>query len=112
MSGASPAVGDNGSSVWWVAGLHPPQEGQERGGVLRHSVVRPRRELELPHFPLLARAILGAGQDGQIASLVSWPVINYSPFTNCNIPLLHQYFPKPWVICHAISITYSASILI
>lgn len=48
----------DGTSVWGVAGFHPSQEGQERGGVLGHAVVRPRRELELPHLALLTGAVL------------------------------------------------------
>lgn len=56
--GVRPAVSDDGTGVRRVAGLHPTQEGQEGGGVLGNAVVRPRRELELANFPLLARAVL------------------------------------------------------
>lgn len=51
-------MGDYGSCIRWVAGLHSAEEGQEGGGVLGHAMVRPRRELELTHLPLLTRAIL------------------------------------------------------
>lgn len=53
-----PAVHHDGPSVRGVAGFHPPEEGQEWGGVLGHTMVRPRRELELPHLALLAGAVL------------------------------------------------------
>ena len=55
---SQPAVGDNGSSVWGVAGLDPAEEGQEGGGVLGHPVVGPGCELELPHLPPLTTATL------------------------------------------------------
>lgn len=51
-------MSDDGTGVRRVAGLHPTQEGQEGGRVLGNAVVRPRRELELANFPLLARAVL------------------------------------------------------
>ena len=51
-------MGNDGSGVRRVAGLHPTEEGQEGGGVLWYAVVRPRRELELTNFPFLTRAIL------------------------------------------------------
>lgn len=51
-------MGDDGSSVRRVTGLHPTKEGQEGGWVLRYTVVRPRCELELTDFTLLTRAIL------------------------------------------------------
>ena len=45
-----PAVGDNGPGVPGVEHVYPPDELEEGGGVLRHTVVRPRRELELLHL--------------------------------------------------------------
>lgn len=51
-------MGDDGSGVGRVAGLYPAKEGQEGGGVLGNTVVRPRRELELTHLPLLTGAVL------------------------------------------------------
>lgn len=54
----SPAVHHHGPCVWRIARFHPPEEGQEGGGVLRHPVVWPGRELELPHLPLLTGAVL------------------------------------------------------
>lgn len=54
----SPAVYHHGPCVWRIARFHPPEEGQEGGGVLGHPVVWPGRELELPHLPLLAGAVL------------------------------------------------------
>lgn len=53
-----PAVHHNGTSIRGVAGFHPSQKSQERGGVLRHAVVRPRCELELADLPFLTGAIL------------------------------------------------------
>lgn len=55
---SSPAVHHHGPRVWRIARFHPSQEGEERRGVLRHAVVRPSRELELPDLPLLAGAVL------------------------------------------------------
>lgn len=57
----SPAVYHHGPRVWRIARFHPPEEGQEGGGVLGHPVVWPGRELELPHLPLLAGAVLQIG---------------------------------------------------
>lgn len=54
----SPAVYHHGPCIWRIARFHPSEEGQERSGVLRHPVVWPGRELELPHLPLLAGAVL------------------------------------------------------
>lgn len=51
-------MGDDGSGVGRVAGLYPAKEGQEGGGVLGNTVVRPRRELELTDLPLLTGAVL------------------------------------------------------
>lgn len=51
-------MGDDGSGVGRVAGLYSAKEGQEGGGVLGNTVVRPRRELELTHLPLLTGAVL------------------------------------------------------
>lgn len=53
-----PAVHHHGPRVWRIASFHPSEEGQERSGVLGHPVVRPGRELELPHLSLLAGAVL------------------------------------------------------
>jgi hypothetical protein len=53
-----PAVHHHGPCVWGVAGFYPPEEGQEGGGVLGHAVIGPGSELELPHLPLLAGAVL------------------------------------------------------
>lgn len=69
----SPAVHHHGPCVWGIARFHPPEEGQEGGGVLGHPVVWPGRELELPHFPLLAGAVLkkqglNGGERGQRAA--------------------------------------------
>lgn len=58
LCGFLPAVHHHGPRVRRIAGLHPSEEGQEQGGVLGHPVVRPGRELELPHLPLLAGAVL------------------------------------------------------
>lgn len=64
-------MGDDGSGVRRVAGLHPAEEGQEGGRVLWYAMVRPRRELELTNLPLLTRAILQrtdrAGLNGVVA---------------------------------------------
>jgi len=57
----SPAVYRHRPRIWRIARFHPSQEGQERGGVLRYPVVRPGRELELPHLSLLAGAVLNDG---------------------------------------------------
>lgn len=54
----SPAVYHHGPCVWRIARFHPPEEGQEGGGVLGHPVVWPGCGLELPHLPLLAGAVL------------------------------------------------------
>lgn len=48
----------HGPSVWRVACLHTPQEGQNRSRVLWHPVIRPGHELELSHLSLLIRAVL------------------------------------------------------
>lgn len=53
-----PAVHHHGPRIWRIASFHPSEEGQERSGVLRHPVVRPGSELELPHLSLLAGAVL------------------------------------------------------
>lgn len=59
-------MGDDGSGVRRVAGLHPTEEGQEGGRVLWYSVVRPRRELELTNLPLLTRTILETTERGGV----------------------------------------------
>ncbi len=51
-------MGDDGSSIRRVAGLHPTEEGQEGGRVLWYAMVRPRCELELTNLPLLTRTVL------------------------------------------------------
>ena len=63
---APPAVHHHGSGVGGVAGLDSPEEGQDGGGVLRHAVVGPRHELELPHLSLFTGAVLwwGGGEGG------------------------------------------------
>lgn len=53
-----PAVHHDWTSIRGVAGFHPSQESQERGGVLGYTVVRPRCELELADLPLLTGAVL------------------------------------------------------
>lgn len=55
-----PAVHHDGAGVGRVAGLDSPQKSQEWRWVLRHPVVRPRRELELADLTFLTGAILGA----------------------------------------------------
>lgn len=71
-----PAVGNDGSGIRRVAGLHPTEEGQEGGGVLWHAVIRPRRELELTNFPLLTRAILETTVRGRLESVYCTPAQN------------------------------------
>lgn len=75
-------MGDDGSGIRRVAGLHPTEEGQERGWVLWHAVVRPRRELELTNLPLLARAILEKNRKrererwvGRVDGVILWAVL-------------------------------------
>ena len=53
-----PAVYHHGPCVWRIASFHPSKEGQEGSRVLGNPVVRPGRELKLPHFSLLAGAVL------------------------------------------------------
>ena len=60
-----PAVYHHGPRIWRIAGFHPSQEGQERGGVLRYPVVRPGCELELPHLSLLTGAVLNVDTEGR-----------------------------------------------
>lgn len=55
---AVPAVNRDGSSVRGVAGFDPSEEVEERGGILRHTVVWPGCKLELTHLPPLAAAAL------------------------------------------------------
>jgi len=57
-----PAVDHHGSGVRGVAGLDSPEEGQDRGGVLGNTVVRPRHELELPNLSLFTGAVLQLGE--------------------------------------------------
>lgn len=51
-------MSNDGSGIGRVAGLHPTEEGQKGGGVLRNAVVGPGRELELANFPLFTGAVL------------------------------------------------------
>lgn len=53
-----PAVDHHGPSIWRIACLYPPQESQDGGGVLGHSMVWPGHELELSYLSLLTGAIL------------------------------------------------------
>ena len=53
-----PAVDNHRPSIRWVAGLDPPQESEDRGGVLWDPVIRPCHELELSQLSLLAGAVL------------------------------------------------------
>lgn len=64
-SAIRPAVHHHGSGVRRVAGFDPAQEGQERRGMFRDAVIRPRRELELPHLSLLAGAVLNSRETFQ-----------------------------------------------
>lgn len=61
---------NHGSCIWGVAGLDPTKEGQERGWVLRHTVVRPGRELEVTDFALLIGAALDRQTDRQKIKLM------------------------------------------
>lgn len=54
----TPAVDHHGPCIWRVTGLDPSEEGQDRSGVLGHTVVGPGHELELPHLSLLTRTVL------------------------------------------------------
>ena len=56
---------DHGSCIWRVAGLNPPEEGQEGRRVLGHPVVRPGRELEVTNLTLLIGAALDKQQKGE-----------------------------------------------
>lgn len=47
-----PAVDHHGAGVRRGGGLHSPDEGQQAGGVIRHPVLRPGGEVELPHLVL------------------------------------------------------------
>lgn len=53
-----PAMHNHRSSIRWVASLDSSQESQEWCWVFWDTMVRPGSELELPHFPFLAWAIL------------------------------------------------------
>lgn len=55
-------MGDDGSSVWWIARLHPPKEGQEWSRILGNAVVRPGGELELSNLSLFTGTILDQEQ--------------------------------------------------
>ena len=58
-----PAVCDHGAGIQGVDGANPPQELQERRGVLGHAVVRPGRVLVLLHFPTVRETHLkGSGE--------------------------------------------------
>lgn len=72
-----PAVHHHGPRVRGIARLHPSQEGQEQGGVLGHPVVRPGRELELPHLPLLAGAVLEAESGGGVRLVVGLRLLTH-----------------------------------
>lgn len=48
----------HGPCIWRIASFHPSQEGQEWSGVLWYPMVRPGRELELPHLSLFTGAVL------------------------------------------------------
>lgn len=45
-----PAVDHNRTRVWWVDVADAPQEHEEGGGVIGHSMVWPGSELELSYF--------------------------------------------------------------
>jgi len=49
---------NHGPSIGWVAGLDPPQESEDWGGVFWDPVIRPCHELELSQLSLLAGAVL------------------------------------------------------
>lgn len=54
-----PAVSDDGSGIWRVAGFDPAEEVEEGGGILRHTVIWPGCKLELTHFsPFTAAALI------------------------------------------------------
>ena len=53
-----PAVYNHGARVGWGQSFHPAHEEQKGRGMVRDSVVRPRRELELSYFPFLRVGIL------------------------------------------------------
>lgn len=53
-----PAVDHHGPGIWRIACLYPPQESQDGGGVLGHTMVWPGHELELSYLSLLTGAIL------------------------------------------------------
>lgn len=62
----------NRASIRRVAGLDSSQECQEGRGVLRYPVVGPRRELEMSHLTLLARAILRTRGTASVTGHLSW----------------------------------------
>ena len=55
-----PAMCYNGAGIWWVQRVYSPDKLQEGGRVLGHTMVRPRRELELFDLPPVRVAHLGA----------------------------------------------------
>lgn len=65
-----PAVSDDGSGIWRVAGFDPAEEVEEGGGILRHTVIWPGCKLELTHFPPFTAAAL-IRDDGRLLSVHS-----------------------------------------
>jgi hypothetical protein len=57
-------VGDDGPRVPGIEHVDAPDELEEGGGVLRHAVIRPRRELELFHLTPVRVAHL-VGPEGE-----------------------------------------------
>lgn len=90
-------MGDDGSGVRRVAGLHPTEEGQEGGRVLWYAVVGPRCELELTNLPLLTRAILERTERGGLDMVVellclerptNWFYLSQQKFQACTVQTL------------------------
>ena len=50
ISISSPAMNDHGSSLLWVVSAHSLPEGEEGGGVLGYTVIRPHQEVELTYL--------------------------------------------------------------
>lgn len=93
---ALPAVYHHGPCIRRVASFYPPQEGQERRGVLRHPVVWPGCELELPHLPLLAGAVLNGEAEERSAATAAYTVVpvglrNQTSLTLKSANVLTQY---------------------
>ncbi len=57
-------MGDDGPRVPGIEHVDAPDELEEGGGVLRHAVIRPRRELELFHLTPVRVAHL-VGPEGE-----------------------------------------------